>query len=402
MVDPDLRRAVIEWFISELKKKNYDEIHRDYIIEGDGVRHKLDIYAVQHIHSNLKVAIGIVVMDKDVKVEDIEKYIAWKEELPVDKIAIVALRSVDEQVYKLAPKYGIDIIVPSEELLRSISLPEHLTGYVRHIEPKIEWNSILSEVREKLRPGLFRKSKWIIEGYTLAYIPVIEARIVVEKRSAVTEELELIEGTLVFDAVEGYLLRVRNGCISVDKDFGSIKEFTDEALEVLRRLSELGSSEVSILASELKLTADRVRGVLEMLSAKGLIDLYGDYVEFRGIDTSKFSSIISVAQKHSAPVHDGEPSDRGKGFARIDPMIDTSKFSEVLESMKCEVKGLEIVYYPIYVVFAKEVKNSSTHEKVIIYDGITGHECENVSALLVELRVIDSIRDCMKRLESAG
>ncbi len=388
------KEIVIAWLESKLREKGF-EVKRGMVVEGEGIKHTLDLVAEMHPLPNVTISIGIIVLDREARVDDVEKLMGWKEELPLTKFVIVPLGGIDGSAYALALKHGIDVVVLPEDMLRGIELSKiisHEIKLCRHIEPVVPVDRIAEELRDKVKPSFFKRTKGHVEKLVLIFVPLIESRVEVAKTDVMTGEVEVLEGKAVFDGLHGYAVRGRNGSIDIHREYGSFTDIPIEALEVLRALSEEQSIELGTLAGKVGIGIDKLKPILEVLAARGLIDLYGDLVEFKGLSLDMFADIDSLITKYSAPVHSGEPSTDEKRL-KLELMVPLPKLEDILMSLRAKVIEMRITYYPLYVALITEVKNGTVHEKLVVYDALSGEEVEGFSMLLAEPDIVDKVKE---------
>jgi len=389
----NMKETVISWLESKLREKGF-EVRRDVVVEGEGVRHLLDIIAELRPLPNVTITLGIIILDKEVRIEDVEKLMGWKEELPLTKLVIVPLSGIDSYAHTLAVKHGIDIVTLPEDVFREIGLGKVVTYSLlcRHIEPVVSVDRIVDKVYEKIKPSIFRRSKGHVERIALMFIPLIESRVELVKSSVVTGEVEVVEGSAVFDGIHGYIVGSRNNSLDIYKEYGSFVDVPFEAIEVIKVLSEEQTIELGTLAGRVGIDMDKLRPLLEVLASRGLVDIYGDLVEFRGLNLDLFVNIDSLVTKYGATVHEGEPAVNETRF-KMELRVPISRLEELLMSMRAKVIDMKITYYPLYIALIVESKNETVHEKVIVYDALSGKEVEGLSTVLAEPEVIDRLKE---------
>ncbi len=388
------KEIVIAWLESKLREKGF-EVKRGMVVEGEGIKHVLDLVAEMHPLPSITISIGIIVLDREARVDDVEKLMGWKEELPLTKFVIVPLGGIDGSAYALALKHGIDVVVLPEDMLKGIELSKiisHEIKLCRHIEPVVPVDRVVEKLRDRVKPSFFKRSRGHIKKLVLIFVPLIESRIEVAKTDVMTGEVEVLEGKTVFDGLHGYAVRGCNGSVDVYREYGSFTDIPIEALEVLRVLSEEQSIELGTLAGRVGIGIDKLKPILEVLAARGLIDLYGDLVEFKGLSLDMFADIDSLIMKYSAPVHSGEPSADEKRL-KLELMVPLPKLEDIMMSLRAKVLEMKITYYPLYVALIAEVKNGTVHEKLVVYDALSGEEVEGFSVLLAEPDIIDRVKE---------
>jgi len=224
------------------------------------------------------------------------------------------------------------------------------------------------------------------------FIPLIESRVELVKSSSVTGEVEVVEGSAVFDGIHGYIVGSRNNSLDVCKEYGSFVDVPFEAIEIIKILSEEQTIELGTLAGRMGIDIDKLRPLLEVLASRGLVDIYGDLVEFRGLNLDLFVNIDSLVTKYGATIHEGEPTVDETRF-KMELRISMSRLEELLMSMRAKVIDMKITYYPLYIALIVESKNETIHEKVVVYDALSGREVEGLSTILAEPEVVDRLKE---------
>jgi len=389
----NMKEKVVSWLENTLRVKGF-EVKRSVRVEGSGISHAVNLLAEIDPLPDVKLSIGVIVLDKPLSIDEVEKFIGWKSELPLTKLVLVPLTDIDGVAYTLALKHGIDVVIPSEDFLSSIQATKAVYKEIvacKHIEPVIDFDSVYEKIRDKLKSSIFRRTQAKLEKLVLVFIPLTENLIEVAKIDGVGGGVEIVEGKTLFEALAGYSVRSRNGGIDIHEDYGSFADIPAEALEMLRALSEEPSIELGTLAGMLGMSIDRVKPLLQILAARGLIDLYGDLVEFKGINLDLFADIENIVSRHNAKIHEGEPS-IGKGRLKIDVMISIPKIEEVLNSLRAKILNTRIIYYPFYVALLAENRNRAIYEKIVVIDGLSNEEAEGFTKIIANPKIIDAIR----------
>ncbi|OYT44626.1 MAG: hypothetical protein B6U85_09805 [Desulfurococcales archaeon ex4484_42] len=384
---------IASWISHKLRRVSFS-IRRQHTYEYEGIIRVLDVLAEAPLLPDSNIRIGFKVHSNDIlTVDDVERYIAWLDELPIDKLVIVAVGGVDVAAYELAKKHKIDIVKPSEELklpLTPEAIKRVLGSYEEyHIEPLISLDEALKLMKERVRHhSLFKRKKKITE-VALAYVPLITVYGEIAEKRIETEELMLRNVMATFEGIEGYPVIKRNTTLALDESLGSFSEISDEALTVLRDLSEYGSLSMSELASKLGLVHERLKDIVEALSNKMLVDLFGDLVEIRYSLFDYFVNPKEIAEIHKAKIHRGIPSE-GDGRIVLPIKAYINRFAELIESLNGKLMGLHVTYYPFFVGVMSTNKLKAI--KLYILDGLSLSENPSFCIPLSNIDIVETIR----------
>jgi len=394
----EVKELVVAWLENEFRKRGYTVV-RDYVVESGGVKHKFDLLAEQEVVPGLRIVVGVVFVNSgsrgSIDVDVVERYIAWKELLPLDSVTLVTTGDVTPEALELAARFGIDIVVVGEELLSKLRsetrAPEVLEGYY-HVKPVLDLRRVV-EFAEGGSEFLFlRKPKARASGVSLVYVPLIVGEVEMERSGAAGEEIEIFRGKIVVDGVRGYLISLSGNTIDVNEDVGNLLEdLTDRAIDVLDAVSSEAMTDAASLSSRLGMDFDELRKILDALGSKGLVDVYGDVIEFRGFDPKMLTDLDEFAAKNGSEILRGLPPRDEKGVAELSIRIQLSKFERLLKSCRCKPLRIYVVYYPFYAVFLSE-EGEERREKVAVIDAVTGEEVERLARLLFDLDAIEYVR----------
>lgn len=384
-----LRDVVIAWVSSELRKKGFD-VRRNALIECGGFSHRFDVLAETTVLENVRIRVGVVLLDKRVGVDDVEKAIAWRDVLGVDKVIFVALDGVEEGVAPLAMRRGIAVVTVPENLLRSgtASGPE-LVGRAPwlHIEPVADLGTVVGIVERIARGGFVRRHGVSVASIALLFVPVIEVRIEVGAGSG-----KVVEGVVTVEGVKGYFVKPRNRGVEIDVDSGSLSDIPSEAPAFVKLLRERGRPmPLSEVCEALGLGYERAGEIAELLERLGVVDRYGDIVEYRGLSLEDFESLESIAKRLGASVHPGAPRD-GVGRAILEVSTTLTPLENLVEAMDGKVTEVKTVYYPLYVALVVEKKGGALHEKLVAIDGLGLEELRGFEVLASDPRIVDVVK----------
>lgn len=380
---------VISWIAVKLSRMGF-EVKRKYIIEGEGgVHHELDILATLTPIPGLVVRIGFVVHKDLLTVNDVERYIAWRNELPLDKIALIALDDIEPDALELAKHYGIDIIRAVEEL--KIDL-DKVKGYKlyseEYIEPKLSLRDAI-ELLRKTKYSILRRHRKVVKC-ALVYLPIIIIEAQVSEKDPIKDETKLVNIKLAFDGLQGYLI-VRDGeTIGVEEVLGRFSDISDEAIHVLRIVSEDGTATLNDIEESVGITGEKLKAILGRLAEKSLVDLFGDIVEIRYSVFSKSFNPREIANMAGVDVRKGLP-EKGKGILVFEPKTYINRFIELVEAMNGHIDRITVLYYPLYVGLLEE--DNGKAQRLVIIDGITGVEARTLCRVLSEIETIRIIEN---------
>lgn len=380
---------VVSWIAVRLSRMGF-EVKRKYIIEGEGgVHHEVDILATLTPIPGLVVRIGFVVHKGLLTVNDVERYIAWGNELPLDKIALIVLGDIEPDALELAKHYGIDIIRALEEL--KIDL-DKVKGYKlyneEYIEPRLGLQDAVKLLRKAKYSILHRHRK--VVKCALVYLPIIIIEAQVSEKDPIKDEIKLVNIKLAFDGLQGYLI-VRDGeTIGVEEVLGRFSDISDEAIHILRIISEDGTATLNDIEESVGIAGEKLRAILGRLAEKSLIDLFGDMVEIRYSILNKSFDPREIANMASVNVRKGVPEKR-RGVLVFEPKTYISRFIELIEAMNGHIDRITVLYYPLYVGLLEE--NNGKAQRLVIMDGITGDEARTLCRVLSEIETIRIIEN---------
>jgi len=394
----DLKELVVAWLENEFRKRGYTVV-RDYVVESGGVKHRFDLLAEQEVVPGLRIVVGVVFVNSgsrsSIDADVVERYIAWKELLPLDSVTLVTTGEVTPEAMELAARFGIDIVVIGEDLLSrlrsEIRVPEALEGYY-HVKPVLDLRRVVEFAEEGSEFLFLRKPKARASGVSLVYVPLIVGEVEMGRSGTAGEEIEIFRGKIVVDGVRGYLISLSGNTIDVNEDVGNLLEdLTDRAIDVLDAVSSEAMTDAASLGSRLEMDLDELKKILDALSSKGIVDVYGDVVEFRGFDPKSFIDLEELVVKNGGQILRGLPPRDEKGVAELSVRVQLSKFERLLKSCRCKPLKIYVVYYPFYVVFLSE-EGEERREKVAVIDAVTGEEVEKLARLLFDLDTIEYVR----------
>uniref|UniRef100_A0A7C2Z1T9 Uncharacterized protein n=1 Tax=Ignisphaera aggregans TaxID=334771 RepID=A0A7C2Z1T9_9CREN len=222
------REALLKWLEEKLASKGFN-VSRDAVVKGSIVKHRFDILAEQEVIPGLRLRLGILVVgDREVDENIVERLIAWREELFIDKIAIVPMKGVKPEALEIASRYGIDLITPDWGIISAMGIErevaEGIAKTYSYIEPVLDAGRVVELVKKELRHQLFRRPKVELSGLTLVYLPLVVADVKSSRVDEASGEVEILTGRVVVDGIRGFAIRSKNSSIGVDEDIGNIVE----------------------------------------------------------------------------------------------------------------------------------------------------------------------------------
>ncbi|MET1160813.1 MAG: hypothetical protein ABWW65_07625, partial [Thermoprotei archaeon] len=134
-----------------------------------------------------------------------------------------------------------------------------------------------------------------------------------------------------------------------------------------------------------------LKSLLIELSMHNLIDIYGDLVEYKGIDPKLITNFEDIAKKHKLAAMDTLPFNSDKTLV-ITSKIPYIKLEEIIASTGTKLRDRTILYYPVFVALIKEHRGEVIREKVLVYDGITGDENSDLAIELTNPGFLDKLR----------
>lgn len=379
-----------------LERKGYTT-HRHYVVEGvGGIKHVVDVFAEKEPLPRTRVRIAIWIHQGRLTKDNVETYIARKALLPVDKVIVVVLKDVEPEAYALAHNFDIDVLSLSEDLKFTPEAVERGVFRELHIHPSIDYEHALGILKDKIRPGLFRKRICKPEGYARVYLPLVSISVEIPVRRYGEEELTVEETTLTFDGVEGYAVVPSNGTIGIEESMGSFSEISQDAIEVLRRLSIHNTVSMSELATSIGISEARLKAVLDSLASKSLVDIFGDLAELRYTLLTSFADPLKIARERGADVRLGAPLDK-EGIV-VPLRANISRLTELVEALQGRILDTSVIYYPLYVLSCRE---NGHQVKIIAIDGLSGEESGGLVKLLSMREVLDIISSGLRPFEKA-
>jgi len=379
-----------------LERKGYTT-HRHYVVEGvGGIKHVVDVFAEKEPLPRTRVRIAIWIHQGRLTKDNVETYIARKALLPVDKVIVVVLKDVEPEAYALAHNFDIDVLSLSEDLKFTPEAVEKGVFRELHIHPSIDYEHALGILKGKIRPGLFRKRICKPEGYARVYLPLVSISAEIPVRRYGEEELTVEETTLTFDGVEGYAVVPSNGTIGIEESMGSFSEISQDAIEVLRRLSIHNTVSMSELATSIGISEARLKAVLDSLASKSLVDIFGDLAELRYTLLTSFADPLKIARERGADVRLGAPLDK-EGIV-VPLRANISRLTELVEALQGRILDTSVIYYPLYVLSCRE---NGHQVKIIAIDGLSGEESGGLVKLLSMREVLDIISSGLRPFEKA-
>ncbi len=379
------------WIISRLKTRGFN-VRVNYPVIGEGhVSHVFDVVAELSPLPNTVFKIGIVLLKDDIIVDIIEKYIAWRSELPLDKIIIVALGNVESEAFELAKRYNIDIVRPVEDLnINGNMLREGRFYEEYHVEPIIGLKEALNIFKTRFnKASILRRNKSKLLYYALVYVPLVVLDIDIAEKNLVKEEVSIVERKLIFDGVEGYAIIGEGSSIGIDEILGKFSDLSTEALMVLKRISEEGTVTITDIEESLGISKEKLHTIFSRLSNKSLLDIFGDMVEIRYSILNKFVDPLSIARSKKAQIHRGIPAE-SEGKIILPLKVCLTRFIDLVEALNGKTRNIYVVYYPFFVGIRSE--NGEKSLKLVILDGITLGEQNSLYKILSNFDALEKIR----------
>jgi len=378
---------ITSWLIAKLREKGF-VVRRKEVIEGERVRHVVDILAEANPLPDISLRVGFLIHSNDVKLENIEKYIAWLDELPLDKLVIVTTGEVDVEAYELAKKFNIDIVKFGTEQIAELKPKAIEKAYEEfYIEPLISINEAVEILKRESKSLLARKKK--LEACSLTYIPLIMIKGEIAEKRIEEEKVTIRNISIVFDGIEGYKIITRGESLALEEDLGSFMDIPEESLMILRKLSEYGAMEISELSGTLDIPKDKLKILVNILVAKSLADIYGDLVEVRYTLFAHSLDLKEFVERLNAKIHTSIPIEEEKAVV-LPIRINANKFIELIESLNGKVYSLTTFYYPFYIGIL--IRESGEVEEPLVLDGLRGDICPSFSMLLSNIEFLDTIR----------
>jgi len=384
-----LREAVLAWIERELRRRGF-EVRRDAVVEHEGFRHRVDLLAETTLLGSVRLSIAFLVFEHRVDVEAIERAIAWKDVLGLDKVVAVAIAGTDGEVAALAHRKGIDLVFIPEHIAEKVSAAPIPEAACIHVEPLASLSDALRELEDIARGGILRRGRSRLAQVALLYLPIAMYR--VEMRSG---EGEVVEGVVSIDGYRGYPVYRRGKSLEIGAEEGPLTDLDPEALSIVKLLVERegSSATVSEISEELGIEADRVLELVEQLSSRAIVDYYGDVVELRGLDLSRFVDVEALAKSRGAALHQGLPRE-GRGRLVLSVTARLGNVENLIEALGGRVTELRIAYYPIYVALAVESRNGVVRERLVAVDALSLERVEGFDAIGSDPQLVEDVKRC--------
>ena len=399
---------VIEILSEAFRSAGFNVLRNYEVVDINGIKHNIDLLVEGEVIPGIFFRIAFILQPRKVSINDLEWYIAKKLVLPnIDKFVILTLEDIDREAIPIISRYGLQILnvneylniirrrTPSKILLSSLQLrAPKIPKFI--VKPKIECKSFVSMIKKEFKPHIFGRRKCSRVDFTLAYVPLIKinAKFTIEefeKGNVIVREV-----SMVFDGIKGYVITSRGEGLSIDELKGTILDMPIMAYELLNILSEKGTAQVSELAAELGTDVSKIKSLVDMLTLRSFVDVYGDIVELRYKVLDEFKDPLSSIGKELLVRFDDTSS---KDLSRKVPFIfvrtSLHKIIDLIKALKGEVLGISLIFYPIYVVVC--MKNEH-EEQLIVYDGITLQENESLARVIDHPEVIDCVSRTLKLL----
>ena len=388
-----IREKILAWIEQQLVSKGF-KVKRKGLVNGEGISHVFDLLAEYSPLPGSTIRIGIIVVDReDIGLDFIEKMMGWLGEFHSLKIILVPLKRVEHRAHLLAQRYGIDIVYPPYDILSKLDLEKTkvYTDQYR-VRPIVDLGLIKKRVADKTKRSLFRTSKCSLEKLVLTYYPLIELKLELPRIKAEIEEAEVVEGKIVFDGLYGFIVTIDGGALRLRKEYGSFIKVPEEAFNILRVLSEEGSAELDVLSARTKLDQHTIKSLLVELSMHNLVEIYGDLVELKPLNTEVLVDLSDWVKRSGGELEPGIPIEDDVTIV-LSEKIPLYRIEELLNSMGAEIIEVKTIYYPLYTALLKEISNGVSKEKIGVFNGINGVECEEIGTHLTTPEFIDRVRE---------
>ncbi|RLG81771.1 MAG: hypothetical protein DRO09_01645 [Thermoprotei archaeon] len=389
------KRGVSEAFevlTTLLKRFNFKVWRRKLVRDINGVEHVIDLLAEGELIPGIRLRLAFITHPGRIGVNDIEWYAAKKALLPsIDKFVVIAAKGVDVEALELGSKLGIGIIrYPEFERVAPLLVgPANRYFSKVFIKPKARCEDVVAKSLKFEKPGIFSKRRCRLDGFTLAFIPLIrvDARFTVEELEGSSVLIE--EASLVFDGVRGYCVVRKGDSIGIDEAMGSFTELPERAIEALSIVSRRVAVPLGELSAEMNIDMRILKNVIDMLASRGLIDVYGDLVEMKYSSLKMFADPLkATGSEEVLSVKERVPSSISRNASVVLPRVPVLKLIRVAGAMNGEVRDVKVIYYPAYIVLC--IENNHT-EKVIAIDGLTGEVNEDLAKIIDNYEVIKTV-----------
>jgi len=262
---------------------------------------------------------------------------------------------------------GIEVI-PAERL-KLAPLKVDIEEYF--VKPRVSREEV-ERLAEKHKGWLFsRRGEFI--GARTVFLPLYCFTVLLHTLDYAPEALEARTETLCFDAVTGSLIGFDNGLVPMET-WSGVGEISDEAIDVLLRISDLGEASIAELKEEFGPTVD-IDSVIEVLVEKGLVEPIGeDAYTLAKPPVSGYKNPMAAAQGF---LEKGKPP-----CGRIlRSHVGLGKMERIVSAFGV-IKSEALLYYPIHVLVYARRRGDKSVEVAVLIDAFTGERLAELEEML--------------------
>ncbi len=318
-------------------------------------------------------------------------YAAWKDGI-VDKVVVIVPDNV--VVRKTLSRYGFVEAVATSELetfLAGMKTPVDESAHHMYLEPDLTVEEV-RQLAEKHRGWIIKKGDFL--GALLVYIQLYCFDVDWHAIDYVSEVLEHTTATLCFDSVTGSVVYFDEG-LRVSGDWQGLAQLSEEAIMVLKRVSELGEASIAELREELGGEIG-VDSIVEVLVGKRLLEPSGVDIFTLSeppLNASGFEQ--EIMKRFSRNIREGKPECE----FMVNPRANIYNIIRILSAYG-SVRSRKTIYYPLIVmVYRRQVRDRNI-EVTILVDGMTRNRVAEIEELLGESPAVADIDTFIEHIKS--
>ncbi len=310
------------------------------------------------------VRIGVLVHEGDDLASAIGRAFLAKNDEELDKVVVIVVGG--ERASRVVVN-GIEV-VPSDRLKIA---PLNIEVDEYFVRPRITRDEV--ERLAERHKGWLLSRRGEFAGARTVFLPLYCFTVLLHTLDYAPEALEARTETLCFDAVTGSLMGFDNGLVPMET-WSGIGEISDEAVEVLLRISDLGEASIAELKEEFGTVVD-VDSVIDVLVEKGLVEPVGeDAYTLAKPPLTGYRNPLAEAQDS---VEKGRPS-----CGRIlRAHVGLGKMERIVGAYGV-IKKESMLYYPIHVLVYVRRKGDKSVEVAVLIDGFTGERLAETEEML--------------------
>ena len=314
------------------------------------------------------VRVGILLAIGDDVFKAVGKAVMAREDEMLDKVIVV----VDDGEGKVGVS-GVEV-VPLHKVLGSAKLVTLAAAGFReyYFDPAVGKGEV-ERLAEKHRGRLLKRGDFM--GARTVYLPLYCFSTLLHTVDYAPEAIEASGETLCFDAVTGTLITYDKGLAPVEA-WNGIGEISDEAVDILARIADLGEASLAELKEEFSGRID-VDAVIDVLLEKGLIEPVAD--DGYAVARPPVSGYRSPLRAVENVMKQGKP---GCGHI-LESHVPHAKMERIIKSYGI-VREAAVLYYPLHTLVYSRGKGIRRIEVAVIIDGMSGERLAELEEMLAQ------------------